>query len=808
MKVKFRPRVLAPVSLLFVLVLVLDRPIGEVPSLARILNPFSGLWRVPVESKLVDREFKANGLDAPVKVIWDDARVPHIQARSFQDAYWAQGFVHASQRYFQMDLQARAGSSRLADLLGERGLSMDETFIRIGLREATRRTAEKMFADPETKAAVEAYVAGVNHWVKTIGQKYPPSEYRVLSVTPQEWPVDGVASLFVMMSFRLAGRTYDLALTRFKEKYGREKVEDLFPEFLPPEHESPYAKDFVAKIPAAAAPAGALEFKTSVTEFPTLLQPFQGNGSNSWAIGPKLSRTGRAIVANDTHLGFSLPSIWFEQQIEYPGVNVYGAGFAGSMGVLVGFTKTSSWAVTNGTTDVADWYEVKFKDEQSLDYDTPEGTKTAKELVEVIPVKGAKPLTIRLLWTELGPVVTREKGLGLVLKWTVHDGGNPLETFRKLNAAKNFRECMKAVETFFAPVQNFICADSKDIGIVQAGGIPVRWKEQGRYVMNGADPDHRWKGYHPFDQLPSVVNPPEGFVYSANQKPVPAKSGFYMGWDSEEALRGIRVFEELAKIKAADPADMMNMQKNLVEPLAREALPVLLRHLKAETRFEKLLADQLGQWDFKASIENWQSTVFHTWWAELSEQVWSDQLGDRKGGRWPKNQRLLLALKNLHQNKDHPDSYWLNDMTTEAAENLDDVATASFRKAIAALTSNYGEIHTSWKQAFVRPAKLKHIARIPGFGERVPVSGSKYAINAMQTEHGPGWRMVVALGDSPAAWTSVSSTTAGEPLSFDYSLGLKEWGLGMYKEAIYFEAGNPRFRNQEISQTWIFTPEH
>lgn len=807
MELRFRPLVLVPISLLILLGVVLDRPLGPFPSLARILNPFSGLWSVPLVSRLGDREVRAPGLKAPVQVLWDFSRVPHIQAQNFTDAYWAQGYVHASQRYFQMDLQARAGSSKLAGLLGDRGLAMDESFVRIGLREATRRTAKKMFADPETKAAIEAYVAGVNHWVWTEGQKNVPTEYRVLGVKPGEWPRDGMASLFVMMSFRLAGRTYDLALTEFKEKFGREKVESLFPEFLPPHQESPYAGSFVAKVKSKEAPSGALDFKTSIKELPKLLQPFQGNGSNSWAVGPKLSRSGAAIVANDTHLGFSLPSIWFEQQVEYPGVNVYGGGFAGALGVLVGFTRTVSWAVTNGTTDVADWYEVKFKDENSLEYESPEGLKTAKEIIEEIPVKGSAPQRMKIQWTDLGPVVAREKDRGLVLRWSVHDGSNPLETFRGLNASRTFADCQAAVAKFFAPIQNFICADAKNIGIVQAGGIPIRWKGQGRYVMDGTRADQRWQGYYPFEQLPAVTNPPEGYVYSANQKPVSPASGFYMGWDSEEALRGIRVREELEKLGSVDPGDMTEMQRDLVEPLARGAMPVFLSYLKPRNALETLVKDQLGNWAFTASVDNWESSLFHAWWAKLAERVWSDQLGSKAAGRWPKSQRLLVALENLRASSEHPDAEWIDDVNTPERESVGDVINSSFYAAVAALVGNYGGTPTQWKQAFLRPAKLKHIATIPGFGEIVPVNGSKFAINAMQTEHGPTWRMVVGLGEIPSAWTSVSSSTAGEPLSFDYSIGLKEWGLGHFKEVVFFLRDDPKFRNREIRHRWMFSPE-
>ncbi len=800
MKIRWNPLVILPIVLALALILILDRPIGDVPALGRILNPFNGLWRVPLQSRLTDLDIQSKDIKEPVQVLWDEARVPHIQAKNEHDAYWAQGYVHASQRFFQMDLQSRAGQGLMAELLGDRVLAMDEAFAILGLREATRRTLAKMMADPETKIRIEAYSAGVNYWLKTEGTKRLPTEYRILGLQPKEWSPQSVAGLFVLMSFRLAGRTFDLAMTRYAKEFGRDKIEDLFPEFLPSEYESPYAgKDQIFNPPPDLNPPASKDFTTSIKEFPVLLQPFLSNGSNSWAVSANRGTSGVPIVANDTHLGFSLPSIWFEQQITYPGMNVYGAGFAGTYGVLVGFTEKVTWAVTNATTDVADWYEVKFKDDKSLEYQSPDGWKTANVLQEAIYTKNGLHKTIDLLWTDLGPVVTREENIGLVFRWSVHDGANALANFNALNRATSFADCQKAISTFFAPAQNFICADAKNIGITQVGGLPVRWKGQGRYVMDGSDPTHHWRGYYDSQRWPRSINPKDGAVWSGNQKPIGENSGLYMGWDSEEALRALRIREELDRVPLFDAASTMSMQQDTTDLLARQAIPLLIPYLIAEMSDDEIrIKDRLLAWDSRSRMDSYEATFFYEWWYTVSDAVWEDQLGERKAGRWPKNQRLILLLENLKANPDHSDKYWVEDSKTSGNESLEQIVRDAFRKTVAKIKPS---------DTFLRQVKLSHVARFPGFGELVPVPGSKYAINSMQPEHGPTWRMVVVQSDPVVAYTSVSGDASGEPLSMTYARGLQEWGAGKYKQVLFFTNSNSQTPKSQKTKIWSFSPE-
>lgn len=794
-------------KLIFVLSLVALLGIGlgrgwkGLPPFGPLLDPFSGVWQVPLSRVLKDEAWRGL-VQQPVQVVWDQARVPHIQAKSHLDAIRVQGFIHASQRFFQMDVQARVGGARLAELIGRRGRELDEFFILTGLKEASRRAYAKIVQDPESQELLQAYSQGVNHWLTNVGRAQVPTEYRFLGIEPSSWRPEYTAEIFVTMAFRLSGRTYDLVMTQYKKQFGRHKVEALFPDFFPEHLEAPFLKRFVPSglppLPIVPSP----DFETIFTEPPDLVQPFRSNGSNNWAVGSALSTTGHSILANDTHLGLILPSFWFEGQIQSDQVNVYGGAFAGSPGVLVGFNPTVAWGVTNGTTDVTDWYEIRFKNQQSLEYLGPQGEEIAQVKEERLNVRGESPEVVSSLWTSFGPVVQRKRDRGLVLRWSVHDGADIVSVFSRLNRARTFQECQKAVQGYVVPIQNFICADKDNIGLVHAGAIPVRARGLGRYVMDGSQMANHWQGYYAPKHWPHVENPPEHFVESANQRPLPSTSPLYLGWDFEEVYRGQRMEEWLRSKDKFSPADLMQMQSDVLEPLARHVLPLLLDQLKNLSPEEMALVGRMRYWNYRAESESAEITFFWDWWTEFRRQLWQDQLGDRKKGIWPKHQRTQLLLENLNRNSTHPDREWVDNKSTAAVETLSDLVTQAFKAARAGLIQKHGPEFEKWAYGRTRPATFTHMLRIPGFGATTPAKGSKFALNSVQVEHGPGWRMVVALGERPEAWTSVAGSTEGDPLGRDYRQGIEPWGQAQYKQVLFLE-GEARREGQKL---WRFEP--
>ncbi|MGE0764769.1 MAG: penicillin acylase family protein [Bdellovibrionales bacterium] len=798
---------LIPLILWVGLVWGLSRNWGVLPAIGPVFNPFSGLWQTPKNSRLQNREWSLSDLNKPVTVFWDEYRVPHILAENERDLAWAQGFVHASQRLFQMDLQARAGGARLSGLVGARTLSMDQFYIRLGLRHAVRQSLAMMMNDPVTKTQIEAYAEGVNAWIRTRTKATLPTEYRLMNVWPEPWSAQHAAEFFVLMSYRLSGRTFDVPLTWIQKKYGTAAARDLFPEFMPKEYEIPI---YAGVRPKGLKPLAA-DKSTFVSDLeiePTLLQPFVSNGSNNWAVGPKRSQTGVSLLANDTHLGFSMPGIWFEQQLLDPKTNVYGGGFAGAPGVMSGFTPGAAWAVTNGTTDVVDWYQIRFRDEEGLDYQTSTGWKAAQVEEEVIEVRGGDSQKLAVPWTDLGPLFHREKQKGLVVRWTLHEGSDAIAVFRDLNRAQSYQDCKIALSRFRFPIQNFICADSRNIGIQHAGLIPRRARGQGQFIMDAMEPNARWGSFLTSAEWPQIENPATQFVSSANQRPVEIDFPISMGSESENYYRGRRIWDELSRGTVVGFEDFVRLQTDVLNPLARAVLPDMVKLLSMRNLNdnERVIASQMAVWDYKDTIHSGESSVFSYWWTEFRKTIWADQLGESGKALWPRDERLELLVKR-HNLPIHPDQRWIDDQNTPQTESLSDQVTASFKAALQALSEQFGPSMGKWSWGLVRTVNLPHVGRIPGFEVKVRAPGSKYSVNAMQSQHGPSWRMIVSMGPWPEAITSVQGASGGEPLSVDYDGGAEGWASGFYKQVLFIKGEQLQHLKQPGRYFWRLQPK-
>lgn len=762
------------------------------PALTPLLSPFGGLWQKPLSTKLRNQIFQLRGLQGKVQIFWDEYEVPHVFAESEADLAFAQGFVHASQRLFQMDIQSRSGGARLSEIFGARTLAIDDFFVRIGLREVTDKILRQIAENEQSVHDLNAYTDGVNAWIEQMPAAMVPSEYRILGIKPERWEPRRYAELAAAMTFNLAGRTFDLILTKYKRKFGREAVQSLFPEFLSAELEAPYAIRSAGmglkpqKAPEEFALADRLEALPSY-----LIQPVESNGSNNWAVGPQKSKTGFSILANDTHLGFTLPNIWFEIQLIGPKVNAYGAGFPGGIWLLSGFSEHLGWAVTNGTTDVIDWHEAEIRRENDNSISAKLRGQWQKLRLDqqTIKVKDAKSKAIDLYWSDVGPMYYSQGSVGLFMRWTAHMGSPLLSVFQALNFSQGKLDCLRAIENFKAPIQNFICADPSSAEIVHTGVVPLRWHGQGQFVHDGEDPKGFWNGEVSFTQLPRSTTAEEGFVFSANQRPVDASYPISLGTDAENSYRARQIKRKISSKGDWTGEDFVKLQLNIENPLARSVLPLMLDRVNPTEN--KTLIEILRHWDFTDDKALVEPTLFFYWWRNFHQLVWSDQLGQGDDTKWPRDERLELLLRNLSADPNHADSMWVDDVETkEKIETLGDILNKSFALSLEQLKEERGPRLEDWEWGDVRPVQFRHVGRMPGFGAQVSASGGRHSISAIQAKHGPTWRMVVELGDIPKAWTATAGPTSGEPFSNRYDQGLNDWADGRYKEAKFLRSPN------------------
>ncbi len=765
---------------------VLNQRQGSIPPLGKFMDPFGGFWRNNEKLDELPDTLDVLGLRQPVTVIWDDRQVPHIFAKSSHDLYFAQGYLTARHRLWQMEFVTHVAAGRVSEIIGDRALEFDRTQRRRGMVLAAEQALDFVREDAETHAIIQSYADGVNAWIDQLAPARYPIEYKLLDYEPEPWSTLKTTLLLKYMAWDLTGRNSELDLTRILEQRGADFVSRYYPEI------SPFTDPIVPRgkrwrfdpIPHPV-PEGSDPLHPDA--FPGLWepQPHTGNGSNNWAVAGKKTKSGYPILANDPHLGLALPSIWYEVQLCDDTQNVYGVSLPGAPAVIIGFNDAAAWGVTNAGSDVMDWYEVEFKDEkhQAVRY---EGIWEPVELrPEEILIRGGRTVVDTLRLTRFGPVVRYGKvedstgvhDLGLAMRWAAHDPSNELATFIGLNHAKSYEEYRAALEQYDCPAQNFVFASrSGDIAIQHNGKFPVRFEDQGKFVQDGRDSTGVWRSFIPRDQLPSFLNPYRGFVSSANQHPTGRGYPYFLGWDYETWERGARINERLGQMTDIVPEDMVRLQMDDLNVFARQVLPVLLNRLPDS--WSDSLADSvtamLGTWDRHNRADSPVPWFFHDWWKNLQGEIWEDELRyEDQTLKFPSRAVTAEILR-----KRRPDPV-IDDRGTDSVETLSGLIQHSFLTTLDSFLVWYGAPGESWELGKTRGTDLKHLLGLKGFGPgKLATSGGRKIVNATDVDHGPSWRMVVALGPEVKAVGVYPGGQSGNPGSPYYDQMVNAWVEG------------------------------
>lgn len=782
---------------------LLNNPHGIIPPMGKLFNPFAGFWQNSNKSDKIVEEIVLPELQDIVHVVWDVRRVPHIFAKNDHDLYFAQGYITAKDRLWQMEFQTHAVAGRLSEIVGKRALEYDRFQRRIGMVYAAENSVRALYENQGSKAVITAYTSGVNAYIKSLSKKELPLEYKILDYFPETWTVLKSALLVKYMAWDLTGSSSDYIMTQTREALGDSVMEQLFP-YYPP---------FMNPI----VPSGTLwDFKSNIVQkqreeyinvhrVNTNSKESQyGKGSNNWAVSGNLTKSGYPILSNDPHLGLNLPSIWYEIQLISPDVNTYGVSLPGAPTVIIGFNSEIAWGLTNAGSDVLDWYKIKFKDSTRKEYFYDGEWHETKLRVEEIKVRGEKTVLDTVYYTRHGPVVYHEGEepfynnipAGSAMRWAAHDPSNELQTFHMLNRAKSYEDYLEALRFYDCPGQNLVFADkSGDIAIWHNGKFPLRWKGQGRYLLDGSNLDDEWKDWVPREHNPHVKNPDRGFVSSANQIPADSDYPYYLGWDYVSFERGTRINELLSAMKDITPEDMIEMQSDVMNLRARMLFPRLLDILRAKslTPEEKQSYEELKNWNCKNRAELIAPTIFEYFWQELCERIWNDDMNTDSGSLKRPNSEVTIDLI-LNQ----PECPYFDDKTTADKETLDDLAYQAFQSANKKLAEEFGSIGQAWVWGKTRGTDIRHVAQIPGLGRiNLETDGNSYIINAISKYVGPSWRMVVTLGPEVRAWGICPGGQSGNPGSRFYDNAVDDWIKGKAYELLYLKS--PDEENPDIA---------
>ena len=716
------------------------------------------------------------GLSAPVEIVRDTYGIPHINASSDHDLYFAQGFVHAQDRLFPMDLERRLARGELAEIFGENALPADRLFRHLGF--AAR--APGLFASlPEkTKGIARAYCEGVNAAMESL--RAWPVELRLLDAAPRKFTPEDIVAIGLLKSFGLSQWVEEAALYRAWRMLPREMAEDLMPRVSP---DSPVvAPAFVAHAPPGISPSvlsdGLASLRRSVGDLP------RAGGSNAWAVSGEKSTTGRPLLANDPHILLPCPSLWYENHLVAPGVDVYGVSFPGAPCVVIGHNPEIAWGFTNVMLDDADFF-IERVDGERVMFRRKWIPMTKR--VEKIRVKGRKEETITVWETPHGPLlspVLAGSSAALSLRWVGFDGGDPLGALHALNRSRDRKEFLAAVSGFSHPAQNIVYADREgNIGVVTAGRIPVRKGGNGLLPVPGDSGEWEWTGTVPFSGNPRVWNPPEGFVAAANFPPAGNSYGHYISRLYEPPDRGKRIIGMLSEGEKFSVEKFERMQQDVFRPDAARAVSLAVRVARQRERESQGFGDAariLSGWDLRVSGDRTGATLYEVFYEKMIENAFRDDLGEELFEEMTRTSRLLWNA--MDRAIDRGDSPFLANKETGYRETLDDLAARSLLDAMAFLTHRLGNVSSTWRWdrlhqvTFEHPfGKKRYLRRWFNIGPH-PVPGDGRTVFKEEFRHGtdftvlvgPSLRQVVPLGFRSMARSVITTGQSGHFFEWHY----------------------------------------
>ncbi len=722
-----------------------------------------------------------DGIKAPVEIVRDRDGVPHIFARSEEDAAFALGFVHAQDRLWQMEQTRRFAAGRLSELVGAAALPLDRLSRTLGLE----RLAESSLAalDPPLRAKLDAYTAGVNAYLTHHRGAWPP-EFVLLNASPERWrPVDCLL-WGELMAVQLSGHWHrELLRARLLKRLTPAELEQLWP---------PYPGD----APTTLADDATLLRGLPLERLAAASAAFDGQGaSNAWVVDGAHSATGKPILANDPHLGFSLPGLWYLARIDTPTLRIAGATVPGVPLVVLGHNDRIAWGMTTTGGNVEDLFVEKLDPEDANRYLSPEGSLPFRTRTETINVRGGPSVSLTVRETRHGPVISdaveeagAAAGRGMVLAlaatW-LRPGNRIASALYGIDKARDWQSFVAALRDFDAPEQNVTYADRDGhIGFYAAGAVPLRKKGDGTLPVPGWSGDYDWAGDIPFGALPHGLDPPGGHFANANNKVTPPGYPYAItedGWDAP--YRVARISERLAAMPHATLGEFAKLQADSVSLAARDLLPLLAASAPADDA-AKAVIERMRAWDGTMARGRAEPLIFAAWLRELNRVLFAAKLGTEFPEFWGQRADLIRSVFAAHPEWCARGAPRPADCAARSAEALS--------RALAWLGQRFGGSPASWRWGAAHEATFRNrvLERVPLIGPllngRIPADGGAYTINRGGFQvaneaspfadiHGAGYRALYDLAALDRSRFMIATGQSGNPFSSHFKDLLRRW---------------------------------
>ena len=762
-----------------------------------LLGLSGGLWLATSFPKKTG-QLVIEGLSSPVEIYRDEAGVPYIYAKTDADAYQALGFVHAQDRFWQMELMRRFGAGRLSEILGQPTLETDKWMQTLGLYERAREQVAELPA--EVQFSLNAYANGVNQWIRT-KSGLGAVEFAAFRYHPEPWqPADSLIWSKIMAT-RLSGNfRKEISRSRVASALGTARMNEFWP-------------DYPTQAPTTSAhvpPASVLQLLAQLDAIVPSPAGAPTGASNQWVVNSDLSATNAPLLANDPHLGFGAPILWYLAYLETPNLKLTGATVPGVPFHILGHNAHIAWGITSTQADQEDLFIERISEHEDNQYVTPDGPKPFKRREVSLSIKDAPPQILSIRETRHGPVIsdlmknlideeTAETVVALSAMY-LKSNDRTFNALYQLNRATNWHEFRQALHDVKSPVLNLTYADTDgNIGFQVAGAVPERASGDGSLPSQGWSGRDGWLGTVAFSSLPSQLNQPSGRFSNANN-PVgnPAQKPFITK-DWEAPYRAMRIETRLASQDRFQLSDMQALQLDNTSLAAVTLLPVMIRLTSPVGDRATEALRLLQSWDGVMDRNRAEPLLYSHWLRALNQQIYFDELGEL--GPRLLGLRPLFIEQVLTQNQ-----RWCDDTQTDAIENCEEMLSRSLSNAMDVLTERFGADMQNWNwgsahQALFAHSVFKHVPLLNQLTDlRIENDGGNYTVNRgasrvtngkapFQHTFGAGYRAVYDLADLTRSTYQIATGQSGNFMSRHYRDRMRDWRDGKYLQIIGEKTG-------------------
>lgn len=770
-----------------------------------------------------DGDYPLGIFDDTVEVLRDKHGIPHIYAQNRADLFRAQGYIHAQDRLWQMEQNRRVARGTLAEVFGEPALEADRFSRIVGFWRAAE--AELAELDSETRQIMDWYADGVNAYIES-RPGLLAAEFNLLRLEPEPWSALDIVGFGKVMAWTLAVN-WESELTRLRlaAQLDPYRAADLEPDYP---KDNPIISEALDEETSERllSTAGLLlnQYETLQSWMGDQGAPIfgVGQGSNSWAVAPKASISGRPMLANDPHLSLTMPGVFYENHLICPDLEVSGASFAGTPGVVIGHNEKIAWGFTNSFADVQDLFIERAHPEKENLFEFQGEWEEAQVIEEVIRVdKWSQPHVEKVVITRHGPIISgwlpealqnqnpdvdssRVQTVPLALQWVGHQPGQIMRAFIKINQATDWESFESALVDWSAPSQNIVYADvDGHIGYMLAGMIPQRDNNPGLVPGPGWTGEHEWNGMIPFEELPRVVNPESGRIVTANNKMVADDFPHFMGIEYYPGWRAARLEEMLSQKDRVSYRDMEEMQIDLHSKFA-EALAPWMTEYRPRNLYDQTALNQLRDWNFRLEVDSIAATVFHYILLHMLEMTFGNKLGPVMPSYLGASLNPLFTINGfvlraenrlLELIANHETSAWYTDAATGRERTRGELIEEAIDAAMHGLRKDYGESIIRWQWGRHHQVKYVHpmgsVRLLRSFFNRGPYPIAGDANTAFQTRHPtrlplplvqvvPAYRQVFDVGQWDRSQSVTCSGQSGHPLSKQYEDQIPMWREGAY----------------------------